>query len=68
MTDTLLGAFFVFGPMIAFLVWHFTHPEKKELVPGSRSHLDHAPKQELNINGLPMAGGVDVGGNPFGVM
>ncbi len=33
MTDTLLGASFIFGPMIAFLVWHFTHPEKKESPP-----------------------------------
>jgi hypothetical protein len=68
MTDTLFGASFIFGPMIAFLVWHFTHPEKKEVPPQNHSLLDPTPKQEFNINGLPISGGVDAGGNPFGVM
>lgn len=79
MLDALIVFFVFFFPPIVFFIWYFW-PKKSArnsaIADGGGverkgfgvSSSASTREQGYNINGLPMAGGVDVGGNAFGVM
>lgn len=81
MLDALIVFFVFFFPSIVFFIWYF-FPKKSArnsaVANGVGVGVDgkgfgvassaSTQEQRYNINGLPMAGGVDVSGNAFGVM
>jgi hypothetical protein len=79
MLDALIVFFVFFFPPIVFFIWYF-FPKKSARnsavangvgVDGKGFGVASSAstqEQSYNINGLPMAGGVDVSGNAFGVM